>query len=141
MFIPMTINKLLEAQKFAMSNRPEVGGFPYLAEVLRQAGVKSNIWSLPSCQSIYVMEDGNVVQQGNPLVSGTHEISKFDQDALIKAIRKDQAGNSTFLEFLQSAWEAGVIGYEVDFIARKVTYIGVNWEKYIEEYPAFQIIL
>ena len=38
----MTINKLLEAQKFAMSNRPKVGGFPYLAEVLRQAGVKRN---------------------------------------------------------------------------------------------------
>ncbi len=135
----MTINKLLEAQKFAISNRPKVGGFPYLAEVLRQAGVQRNIWSLPSCQSIYVMEDENIVQQGNPIVSGTHKIPQFDQNALIDAIRKDQAGNSTFPEFLQSAWEAGVIGYEVDFIARKVVYFGVNQEKYWEEYKFSEI--
>ena len=44
-------NKLIEAQKYAMSIRPKTGGFPVLAEVLRQAGVQMNRWSLPSCQS------------------------------------------------------------------------------------------
>ena len=66
--------KLKEAQKYALSIRPKVGGFPVLAEVLRQAGVHVNRWSLPSCQSIYIMDGGAVVQQGTPLVSGTHEI-------------------------------------------------------------------
>ena len=33
-------NKLIEAQKYAMSIRPQIGGFPVLAEVLRQAGVQ-----------------------------------------------------------------------------------------------------
>ncbi|MCW7470526.1 DUF1398 domain-containing protein [Leptospira kanakyensis] len=133
------ITKLTEAQKFAMSIRPKVGGFPVLAEVLRSAGVQSNRWSLPSCQSVYRMKDGSVVQQGTPLVSGVFEIANFDREALISALRTDQEGRSTFPEFLKAAWEAGVIGYDVDFIGRKVVYYGVNGESYLEEYPAVTI--
>ncbi len=129
-------NKLLEAQQKALSIRPQVGGFPVLAEVLRRAGVEINRWHLPSCQSFYFMKDGVVVQQGTPLVTGTQEVPKFNHDALIKAIRRDQAGDSTFPEFLQASWEAGVIQYDVDFIARKVIYFGANGESYVEEYPA-----
>ena len=55
-------DKLIEAQKYGMSIRPKTGGFPVLAEVLRQAGAQMNRWSLPSCQSIYVMKEGSVVQ-------------------------------------------------------------------------------
>jgi uncharacterized protein YbcV (DUF1398 family) len=131
--------KLLEAQKYAMSIRPKVGGFPVLAEALRQAGIRMNRWSLPSCQSIYHMTGGAIVQQGTPLVTGTHEIPKFDRDALIQALRTDQEGRSTFAEFLQSAWKAGVIGYEADFTARKVTYYGANNESYLEEYPFVEV--
>lgn len=130
---------LLEAQKYAMSIRPKVGGFPVLAEVLRQAGVKMNRWSLPSCQSIYLMKDGSVVQQGAPLVTGAHAVPKFDREALISAIRSDQEGRSTFPEFLQAAWEAGVIGYDANFAERKVVYYGVNGESYLEEYPAVEV--
>ena len=131
--------KLIEAQKHAMSIKPQVGGFPFLAEVLRQAGIQKNIWSLPSCQSIYITEEGSVVQQGAPLVSGTHEIPKFNQEALITALRTDQKGLSTFPEFLQATWKAGVIGYEADFVGRKVTYYGAKGESYLEEYPAVKL--
>ncbi|EMJ86477.1 DUF1398 domain-containing protein [Leptospira meyeri] len=128
--------KLTEAQKFAMSIRPKVGGFPVLAEVLRSVGVQSNRWSLPSCQAIYQMKEGSVVQQGTPLVNGVFEIANFDRDALITALRTDQEGRSSFPEFLKAAWDAGVIGYDVDFVGRKVVYYGVNGESYLEEYPA-----
>lgn len=128
--------KLTEAQKYAMSIRPKVGGFPVLAEVLRSVGVKTSRWSLPACQTIYYLKDGSVVQQGNPLVTGVFEIAKFDREALITALRTDQEGRSSFPEFLKAACEAGVIGYEVDFEARKVAYFGVNGESYLEEYPA-----
>ncbi len=131
--------RLTEAQKYAMSIRPKVGGFPVLAEVLRQAGVQMNRWSLPSCQSVYLMRDGSVVQQGTPLVTGTHEIPKFDRNALITAIRTDQNGCSTFPEFLQAAWKAGVVGYDADFVGRKVTYYGSHGESYIEEYPGVEV--
>jgi len=131
--------KLIEAQKYAMSIMPKVGGFPILAEVLRQAGIQTNRWSLPSCQSIYLMKDGSVVQQGIPLVTGTYEIPKFDREALINALRTDQNGQSTFPEFLESTWKAGVVGYDVDFTCRKVTYYGVNGECYLEEYQAVEV--
>lgn len=133
------VEKLTQAQKLAMSIRPQVGGFPYLAEVLRQAGVKKNIWNLPSCQSIYIMEEGNVVQQGTPLITGSQIIPKFNQQALINALRTDQAGKSTFPEFLQASWNAGVINYIVDFEERKVSYFGGPDEFYVEEYPAVEL--
>src|ERR1700743_3528935 len=116
--------------------RPKVGGFPYLAEVLRQAGVTRNLWYLPSCQSIFQTEEGAVAMQGQPLISGVAEVPAFDQAALIRALRADQAGNTTFPEFLEASWKAGVVRYDVDFAARTVTYYGVNGEAYIEEYPA-----
>ncbi len=131
--------KLTTAQNYAMSIKPKTGGFPVLAEVLRQAGVLKNHWSLPSCQAIYVFTDGAVVQLGTPLCSGTAEIPKFNQEALITALRTDQAGHSTFPEFLQATWQAGVVAYEVDFVQRTVTYSGVNEESYSENYPMAEV--
>ncbi len=133
------IETLQAAQKRAMAGRPKVGGFPYLAETLRRAGVKRNVWNLPSCQSLYLMDEGPVVMQGAPLVSGTVDVPMFGREALIRALRTDQAGESTFPEFLMGAWKAGVVRYEVDFDVRTVTYYGCNGEEYLEEYPAVKV--
>lgn len=108
------IESLNETQKHAMAIRPKVSGFPVLAEIFRQAGVKMNRWSLPSCQSIYIMKDGSIVQQGTPLVTGTYEVPKFERESLIAAIRADQEDRSTFPEFLIATWNAGVIAYDAD---------------------------
>ena len=132
------IEILQAAQQRAMAGRPKVGGFPYLAETLRQAGVTRNLWSLPACQSLYLTNEGPVIIQGTPLVSGTVDVPPFDRDALIKALRTDQAGNSTFPEFLAATWHAGVIRYDADFLGRKVAYDGCNGEEYIEDYPAVE---
>ncbi len=129
------IETLQDAQKRAMAGRPKVGGFPYLAETLRRAGVRRNQWFLPSCQSLYLTKEGPVVTQGAPLVSGTADIPGFDQDALMRALRTDQAGESTFPEFLSASWHAGVVRYDVDFDALTVTYYGCNGEEYFEGYP------
>ena len=133
------VENLLKAQQFAMSIRPKVGGFPYLAEALRKAGVNRNIWNLPSCQSIYLTEYGSVVSQATPLVSATEDVPSFNREALIKALRIDQAGQSAFPEFLKASWEAGVVSYIVDFEKRVVTYYGVLGESYAENYPAVEI--
>ena len=133
------IESLQAAQKRAMAGRPKVGGFPYFAEILRRAGVKQNLWSLPSCQSIYLTHEGPVVVQGTPLVSGIADVPEFDREALIKALRTDQAGESTFPEFLMASWRAGVVRYEVGFEARTVTYYGCDAEAYVESYPAVAV--
>ncbi|MGB8536201.1 MAG: hypothetical protein WCD57_07295 [Acidobacteriaceae bacterium] len=130
------IDNLTEAMKFAGAKRPRVGGFPYLAEVLRKAGVTRNVWSLPSCQSLFLTQEGPVVMQGAPLVNGAVDVPAFDEEALIKALRLDQAGESTFPEFLDASWRAGVVRYDVDLGARTVAYQGCNGEEHIESYPA-----
>ena len=133
------VENLIKAQQFAINIRPKIGGFPYLAEVLKKAGVTRNIWNLPSCQSIYLTRYGSVVNQGTPLVNAITDIAPFDRDALIKAIKIDQAGQSSFPKFLKSSWEAGVVSYIVDFEKRVVTYYGVLGESYSENYPAVEL--
>ncbi len=122
-----------------MSGRPKVGGFPYLAETLRRAGVTRNRWSLPACQSVYWTEKGTVVVQGTPLISGIADVPRFNRDALIAALRTDQRGESTFPEFLMATWNAGVVSYDVDLSARTCTYYGAGGENYVESYPAADV--
>ena len=133
------ITNLRAAEERAMAIRPKVGGFPYLAEALRRAGVMRNIWFLPACESLYLTKTGPVVMQGSPLLSGAADVPVFDQQALIAALRSDQAGESTFQEFLIASWRAGVVRYEVDFIQRTVTYFGCNDDAYTERYPEVEI--
>lgn len=132
-------DKLRNAMQYAMDNQPKIGGFPFFAECLRKAGVEKNLWSLPGAQSIYIMKDCVIVNQGTPLVSGMVDVPTFDEQALVTALRVDQEGQSTFPEFLTASWNAGVIGYEVDFLARTVLYYGARGEKYIESYPPVTI--
>jgi len=133
------IDNLMEALRRAETIRPRVGGFPYLAEVMRETGVTRNVWSLPGCQSVFLTQEGPVVMQGKPLVDGAADVPLFDEGALIRALRADQAGESTFPEFLDASWRAGVVGYDVDLQARTVTYQGCNGEEYIEAYPSVSI--
>jgi uncharacterized protein YbcV (DUF1398 family) len=145
--VSIAVEKLQAAQQKAMAIRPKVGGFPYLAETLRRAGVTRNFWYLPSCQSLYLTDDGPVMTLGTPLVSGTVpvtvpvtvDVPRFNREALIAALRTDQAGQSTFPEFLAASWRAGVVRYDVDFIARKCAYYGSHGEEYMETYPAVDI--
>ncbi|MCE5295217.1 MAG: DUF1398 family protein [Chlamydiales bacterium] len=131
----LTAQVIQNAITHAMQIRPKVGGFPYLAEALRQIDVQHNYWHLPACTSIYANDAGAIVQQNAPLFDGMQDVPSFNQEALIAALRKDQAGNSTFPEFLLAAWQAGVIRYTVDFNERCVTYYGNNAESYVEAYP------
>jgi len=111
-----------------MAILPQVGGIPYLAEVLRQAGVTRNLWILPACQSLYLTEEGPVLPLGTPLLSGATDVLPFDREALTKALRTDQAGQSTFPAFLAASWRAGVVRYDVDFAARTVACYGCKGE-------------
>ena len=133
------IEKLQGAQQRSMAGRPKVGGFPYLAETLRRAGVTRNLWYLPACQSLYLTEAGPIVEVGTPLATGTVDVPRFDREALIAALRTDQAGRSTFPEFLMATWRAGIVRYDVDFAARTCAYFGANGEEYVESYPAVDV--
>jgi uncharacterized protein YbcV (DUF1398 family) len=80
-----------------------------------------------------------VVTQNTPLVSGMIDVPPFDRDALVAALRADQAGKTTFPEFLAASWRAGVVRYDVNFVARTVCYFGAHGEEYVEAYPAVEV--
>ena len=130
------IQNLEVALRRGMADRPAVGGFPYLAEALREAGVRRNLWYLPAMEAIYLTDLGPVVIQGDPLLSGPAPVAPFDREAVIAAIRSDQEGRSSFPEFVAAIWAAGVWHYEVDLDARTCTYVGADAGEYVESYEA-----
>jgi uncharacterized protein YbcV (DUF1398 family) len=67
------------------------------------------------------------------------EVPSFDREAVIRALRVDQAGDTTFPEFLTAIWLAGVTRFVVDTDQRAVTYSGVDGSAYIETYPPVEI--
>ncbi|MGW7366061.1 DUF1398 family protein [Streptomyces sp. NPDC054841] len=133
------ITTLQAALERAATVRPKVGGFPYLAESLRQAGVSRCRMAVPSNAFVYLTDAGPVAVQGEPLCSGMVDIAPFDRDALITALRTDQAGESTFPEFVHGCWKAGVLWYDVDLSARTCTYYGADGDHYTESYTAVEI--
>jgi uncharacterized protein YbcV (DUF1398 family) len=135
----MITDTIQNAQHRAAEIRPAVGGFPVLAEVLRQAGIHRNVWTLPARQTVYVTDTGAVVQPSTPLISAISDVPAFDRDAVIDALRADQAGHTTFPQFLAAVWSAGVTGYVVDLDRRTVTYRGIDNAAYVETYPAVEI--
>ncbi|MFE2117605.1 DUF1398 family protein [Streptomyces microflavus] len=129
------ISRLQAAMERGAAARPKAGGFPYLAESLRRAGVSHCRMAVPANAFLYLTEHGNVVVQGEPLVTGFEAAPQFDRTALITTLRADQAGGTTFPEFVRGCWNAGIIWYDVDTTARTCTYHGADGESYTEDYP------
>jgi uncharacterized protein YbcV (DUF1398 family) len=127
------------AQRKAAEIRPRVGGFPVLAEVLCQAGIRRHERTLPAGQTVYVTDTGVVIEPAMSLVSEMSDVPAFDRDAVIDAIRADQAGHTTFPEFLAAIWTAGITSYVVDLDQRTVTYAGTDDTPHVERYPAVEI--
>jgi uncharacterized protein YbcV (DUF1398 family) len=115
--------------------RPRIEGFPHFAECLRQAGVRHVDVTLPTATTVYVLPDGAVHKQGTALQA----VAPFDEAALVAAIRADQAGHTTYDQFVASSWAAGIVAYEVDLDVRTCTYRGAYDEQYVETYPAVEI--
>jgi uncharacterized protein YbcV (DUF1398 family) len=133
------IDTLKAAQQLGMSTRPKVGGFPHFAETLRRAGAIRNYWTLPGCQCLFITKEGPVATQSTPLITGMADVPEFNVEAVIAALRTDQAGKSAFPEFLASIWKAGVVRYTVDFEARTCIYYGANNEEYVEAYATVEV--
>lgn len=132
-------DSIQNAQRRAAELRPRVGGFPVLAEVLRQAGVRRNEWTLPVGQSVYVTDAGAVAEPGPAVITSVTEVPSFDREAVIRALRADQAGETTFPQFLAAIWRAGVTRFVVEFDQRTVTYGGVDDAAYVESYPPVEL--
>ena len=123
-------NNLQNAMSKSEKVRPKIGGFPYLAECLREEGFIKNTWYLPSGDSFYFSKEDSLVIPGKSLIEDIAVYPSYSEEKLIRALRSDQAGKSTFPEFLMNTWKSGVVKYEVNFIDRYVVYYGANGEEY-----------
>jgi uncharacterized protein YbcV (DUF1398 family) len=64
-------------------------------------------------------------------------VPAWDAEALVAALRADQAGLSSYPAFMASCWQAGVLAYRVELEARTCTYWGADAaQRYVEAYPA-----
>lgn len=133
------IESIDHAKARAAALRPKVAGFPYLAEALRQAGVTKYYFDVPSMTVIYITDEGDLLQPGTFLRTAKTVIPAYDEDAVIEAIRVDQRGESTFPDFVEASFRAGVIRFEVDTAARTCIYFGAHAETYLEKYPAVHL--
>jgi uncharacterized protein YbcV (DUF1398 family) len=135
--------KLLNNFKNAMAKsekvRPKIGGFPYLAECLREEGFTKNTWYLPSGDSFYFTKEDSLIIPGTSLIEDITTYPPYSKEKLISTLRADQSGQTTFPEFLMNTWKSGIVKYEVNFIERYVIYYGANNEEYKETYPAEEI--
>jgi uncharacterized protein YbcV (DUF1398 family) len=106
---PNLVETVQQAQRRGAAARPRVNGFPYYAEALRAAGITAVETSVATGGSIYHLADGAVAQASDPIAGSVSAVPDWDEGALIAAIRADQAGQTTFADFLAGSWKAGVI--------------------------------
>ncbi|MFG2826244.1 DUF1398 family protein [Streptomyces sp. NPDC048434] len=135
----ITTDTLEAALERAAAVRPQVGGFPYLAEALRQAGITTYRHTVASATNLFLTGTGPVINQATPLCNGMTDVAPFDAEAVVTALRTDQAGKSSYPEFTRALWAAGVVDYTVDLAERSCTYRGATGENYVEFYPHVDI--
>jgi len=129
------VETVQQAQRRGAAARPRVNGFPYYAEALRVAGITAVETSVATGGSIYHLADGAVAQTSDPIAGSVSAVPDWDEAALIAAIRADQAGQTTFADFLADSWKAGVIRFRVDLTDHTCTYFGAAGHRYVEAFP------
>jgi len=134
------IDSISSAQARAAAIRPEAGGFPYLAEGLRLAGVTRIEVTVPSWTTVITTPAGSILQQGEPMVAGDVEVPPFDRHGFVEALQADQTGQITYPMWMEATWASGVVWYAVDLDARTCTYRSPAGDTYVEEYAAVDII-
>ena len=133
------VETITAAQARGTATRPEVGGFPYLAESLRLAGVTRIDVNVPSWTTVLTTAEGSVVQQGTPMTDAPTEVPPFDLDAFVTHLRAEQEGRISYPEWMDATWRSGVVWYEVDLAARTCTYRSPAGESYVEHYASVDL--
>lgn len=87
-----TIIEAIDAAARGAAARAKIGGFPYVAESLRAAGVTKYLFDVPSTTVVYVTDEGAVLRPGQVIRTEQTVVHSFDSDGLVAAIRIDQRG-------------------------------------------------
>lgn len=130
MFNPSKIEEISKVSK------AERWPFPKTLTALKDAGVDYYNVDLTTYEIVY-HGDGKTMKQSGVL-SFEHPPKKgsFDQNALVKALRKHQTEGTSYKDCMKEVIEAGILRYRVDIKERTCTYFGSSkGESYIEKVP------
>ena len=130
--IPFTREKLKEIEKEAEEKH---WSYPYLFNSLKANGVERYETNVLTHEIKYV-SGGTSFVEGPP--DGFKPLTaspKFNEEALKSALKRIQARETNYQQFLAEIAAAGVAFYRVDMKPRTVTYHGPGKEKLVEPVP------
>ncbi|RYU88000.1 DUF1398 domain-containing protein [Mucilaginibacter terrigena] len=101
--------------------------YPDLAAKLAAAGIQSYVVDVATKAILYRLNDGVTILHNN----GTDAVAiarDFNRELVIKAIRDNQQGKTTYPHFMQGIADAGVRIYEATLTGsnKRVNYIGLG---------------
>lgn len=110
--------------------------YPLFFNALRDIGVERYEVNVLTHEILYV---GGGSSLPAPVPAGSHTLElgkKFDADGVVRAIKRSQAGDITYPQFLAEIAAAGIPFYRVDMKPRVITYHGQDRrDKHVEKVP------
>ena len=129
---PFTLADIEKIQKRALDSK---WPYPYLFNALKALGVERYEVDVATCETRFV-GSGITVRKGAPEGWTPLAVARdYSLDGVKAALRRSQAGEITYPEFLGEIAAAGVGFYRVDMRPRTVTYHGPKPYKLVEPVP------
>lgn len=125
---------LEEIQTIQQRAAAEKWSYPYLFNSLKAAGIERYEVNVLTHETKFV-GGGTSVIQPPPADFQTLTAGAYNVDGVKAALRKVQAGETNYPQFLADIAAAGVSFYRVDMKPRTVTYHGPKPYKYVETVP------
>lgn len=108
--------------------------FPQLVKRLLAVGVESYLVDFATRRTTHYLADGST--HTVPMILDPGSIAEnFNGGDLVAAIRLAQAGTVRYPDFVKRSTRAGVIGYWVFLVGKRVVYFGRKGESHVEEVP------
>ena len=118
------------------SARAETSTYPAYATRLAQGGVDGYRVDV-AMHTIDWLADGiGYREAGLPPIEAGTIAGAYTETEIVRALRRNQRGETDYPTFLREIWAAGVVAYTADLRSRTVAYHGATGESYLEAVPA-----
>ena len=108
--------------------------FPQVVAKLSAIGVESYRVDLLRKEKIVYMPNGETFGDALP-IERIPIAAKLSFKEIQLALKRIQAGDTTYIEFLKEIMQAGTTSYSVYLTGKKVIYFGRNGDMHVEGFP------
>jgi len=110
--------------------------FPLKFIALKDAGVSSYRYDLPTAESVYEGVDGTSFNESHPGLEHGEIASSLNSKLIEAAIERLASEQSSFADFCTEAAAAGVTNWKVEIEKGICIYFGKDGTKHIQRIPA-----